>query len=123
MTVAEQPDWGIHAFAAMSILMLMFLYNVGIWSRSYVLPVASGGHSLTKQLIVGLPVGLVTMGLYGKTAIPGLDFGSPNMLFDGATVAGNAIIFGMLSRESLDKLLKTVRPPMPAADGQAPAGG
>ena len=122
MTAAEQPDWGIHVFAGISILALMFLYNVGIWSRSYLLPVASG-NTIAAQLIVGLPVGLLTMGLYGKTAIPGLDFGSPNMLFDGAIVAGNAIIFGMLSRESLDKLLKTVRPPTPPQDGPAPAGG
>lgn len=108
---AEQPDWGIHIFAAASILALMVLYNVGIWSRSVIFPAAA--QSSTKaQLVAGIPAGLITMGLYGKTAIPGLDFGSAGLIYDGVVVAGNAIIFGMLSRDTLDKILGAARPPI-----------
>jgi hypothetical protein len=102
--IQEPADWGVHVFAALSVLLLILLYNFGIVSRSVIMP-PTQVVPLKRQLLAGIPTGLVTMGLYGKTAIPSLSFGSASVIFDAVVIAGNAIVFGMLSRDTLDKMV------------------
>lgn len=117
--IAEPSNMIYFISSAVSLAGLIGLYFFGVWSRSYVMP-AHDDLPVRKQLIVAVPVGLITMGLYAKTAFPAL-VGSPNtMTFDATVMAGYAIIFGMLSRESLDRLLgtfaKSGSPPAPPGD-------
>ena len=109
--VAETPDWGIHLASGLAILVMMVLYNVGILSRSVIFPTGVR-MPIGRQLAAGIPVGLVTTGFYGKTAIMALDFSSSGMLFDASVIGGNVILLGMLSRETLEKMLKSGSPAM-----------
>ncbi|MEA2954005.1 MAG: hypothetical protein QOJ96_3525 [Alphaproteobacteria bacterium] len=113
MVVAESPNIVYHLTAAFGIGLLILLYFFGVWSRSYVLPTAND-LPVRKQFIASVPVGFVTMGLYAKTAFAGLSLASTNLTFDCATMVGYAIIFGMLSRESLERMMKAASPPEPA---------
>lgn len=106
----EPTEFGVHAMTALAVAGLIFLFNFGIWSRSFILPTPDK-MPIRKQLVAGVPSGLITMGFFGKAALPGLVLASPYLVFDVIIVMGNAIIFGMMSRETLDRLLKTVKPP------------
>ena len=86
------------------IIALISLYTFGVWLRSYVFRTEKD-WPIRRQLLASVPVGLITMALYGKTALPGLDFNSPNVAFDICLIAGYTIIFGMLSREALERFL------------------
>ena len=116
----ESPDIVYHVTTALGIASLMALYFFGVWSRSYVLPTADN-ISVKKQFIASVPVGFITMGLYAKTALPTLTITSTNFVFDGSIMIGYAIIFGMLSRESLERMLKTVTPPSAVPGANKPA--
>jgi hypothetical protein len=106
----SEPSNAIYfASTAAGLSVLIALYFFGVWSRSYVLP-AQNDLPIRKQLIVAVPVGLITMGLYAKTAFPALLQQTQTMAFDGAVMAGYAIMFGMLSRESLDRILLSLKP-------------
>ena len=87
----------------LGLLLLMMLYFFGVWSRSYILP-ADRGLSIKRQLVAAVPVGFITMGLYAKTAFPGIHIEGTGV-FDLAIMMGYAIFLGMLSRESLEKIL------------------
>jgi hypothetical protein len=110
MTTPESPDIVYHVTAALAIGILILLYFFGVWSRSYVLP-TDNDLPVKKQMIASVPVGFVTMGLYAKTAFPTLTLASSNFTFDCSVMVGYAIIFGMLSRESLEKMMKAANPP------------
>lgn len=101
---------------AFIILVLLGLYFVGVWLRSYVFP-TNTDWPIKRQLLAGIPVGLLTMALYGKTVIPGLHFNSPDVVYDLCFIAGYTIIFGMMSREALERLMKSAPapdlPPLP----------
>ena len=58
----------------LGLLILMLLYFFGVWSRSYILP-ADTGMSVKRQLVAAVPIGFVTMGLYAKSALPGIHLG------------------------------------------------
>lgn len=103
--VQESQNWMIHINSAIFITLLIAFYNLGIWSRSYIFP-SNVATSLKSQLVAGIPVGLILMGFYGKTAYASVDFKSASLLFDGSVIVGNMIVFGMLSRESLDRILE-----------------
>ncbi len=107
--IAEAPDWGIHLASGLSILVMMILYNVGILSRSIIFP-SDTKLPVGLQLAAGLPVSLFTIGFYGKTAIMALNFASSDMLFDASVIGGNVILLGMMSRETLDKMVKAGSP-------------
>jgi hypothetical protein len=98
------PNWAYHAFPVVGLLFLVGLYFFGVWSRSYIMP-SESDLPVMKQLVAAIPVGLLTMGLYAKSAFQNLS--ADSLAFDGAVMAGYAIIFGMLSRETLERLLKT----------------
>ena len=102
--ISEPAGLSAHANSALGLGILVALYFFGIWSRSYVLP-SKTKLPVTKQLIGGIPVGLLTMGMYAKTTFPGLTIATTDLVPNLAIMAGYAIIFGMLSRESLEKLL------------------
>lgn len=104
----EPMAWGAHGWTAVFILGLIALFNFGIWLRSYVYP-PTMRMRMGVQLAAGVPVGLLLMGMYGRTVYSGLDWESANLLFDGALVCGNIILFGMMSRESLDKIIASSR--------------
>ncbi len=91
----------------LGLLILMLLYFFGVWSRSYILP-ADTGMSVKRQLVAAVPIGFVTMGLYAKSALPGIHLGGTGV-FDFAVMLGYAIFLGMISRESLEKLLATAK--------------
>src|ERR1700726_4212643 len=89
----------------LGVTVLIVCYVFGVWVRSYIYP-ADARSSLKRQLVAAIPVGLVTMGLYAKTALPAIHPDQAGV-FDFVTMLGYAIIFGMLSRESLEKMLST----------------
>jgi hypothetical protein len=104
MNVPEQPDWTYHAFSCLGIVILVLLYFFGVWVRSYIFPTHSQ-LAVGKQLIAAIPIGLITMGIYARSALPAI-FASPKTIeFDVPVALGYAIVFGMLSRESLERLL------------------
>ena len=109
--VPESPNIIYHLTAATGIISLIALYFFGVWSRSYILPTAND-IPVRKQVVASVPVGFVTMGLYAKTALPALTLASTNLAFDCTVMVGYAIIFGMLSRESLERMLKATSPPI-----------
>lgn len=104
----EPMSWGAQGWSAIFIVSLIVLFNFGIWLRSYVYP-PQMSIGMGVQLAAGVPVGLLLMGMYGRTAYSGLDWESANLVFDGALVCGNIILFGMMSRESLDKIIASSR--------------
>ena len=104
MNVPEQPDWVYHAFYGFGIFVLVVLYFFGVWSRSYIFP-AHNQLTVGKQLIAAIPIGLITMGIYGKSALPAMIASKKTIEFDIPIALGYAIIFGMLSRESLERML------------------
>lgn len=99
-----------HATSALGLVVLVALYFFGVWSRSYIMP-AAGDVPVSRQLVAAIPVGLITMGVYAKSAFQAMASAPDSITFDLAVMAGYAIVFGMLSRETLDRLLKgTVAP-------------
>jgi hypothetical protein len=105
-TTESAPNWIYHATTFTAILVLVALYFFGVWLRTYVIP-AQGEMPVSKQLLASIPVGLLTMTAYAKTAFPGVMLAGDNMPYDAMTMLASAILFGMLSRESLDRLLKS----------------
>jgi len=85
------------------VTVLIACYVFGVWLRNYIYPTDST-TPLKRQLMAAIPIGLVTMGVYAKTSFPGLDY-SQDGVFDTAIMFGYAVVFGMLSRESLEKML------------------
>ena len=83
---------------------LVALYFFGVWLRSFVLP-ADSSIPASRQLMAAVPVGFITMGMYAKSALPPLLASKVDVSADIAVVIGYAIILGMMSRESLEKLL------------------
>jgi hypothetical protein len=104
MNVPEQSDLVYHAFSGFGILVLVLLYFFGVWSRSYVFPTHSQ-LPVRKQLIAAIPIGLITMGIYARTALPAIFASQKTIEFDIPIALGYAIVFGMLSRESLERIL------------------
>ena len=94
-------------------LALVALFFFGVWSRSYLYP-ANVTVPFRRQLVAAVPVGLITMAVYAKTVLPGITNGDDDAT-DYALMAGYAIIYGMLSRETLDRILATSKPPMDIA--------
>ena len=92
---------------------LIFCYVFGVWLRNYIYPTDST-TPLKRQLMAAIPIGLVTMGVYAKTSFPGLDY-THDGVFDTAIMFGYAVVFGMLSRESLEKMLSAGGRSAPAA--------
>ena len=93
---------------------LIALYFLGVWSRNYLFP-ADAKQPFKRQLIAALPVGLITMAVYAKSALPTIN-NSETGAFDAVLIVGYAIVYGMLSRETLDKLLgaaSRAAPPAP----------
>jgi hypothetical protein len=112
MASAESADIVYHVTSLVAVACLIGLYLFGVWSRCYVMP-SPQELPLRKQLVAAIPVGLVTMGTYAKTALPTLAQSPENIPFDLAAMAGFAIAFGMLSRESLERLLQAAAPKLP----------
>ncbi len=120
MTIAMEPGLISPLLTNIAgVTILIGCYIFGVWSRTYIYPTDST-MPLKRQLIAAIPVGLVSMGLYGKSAIPALD-STPNGVFDVIVMLGYAVIFGMLSRESLEKILDSGGKKAAAAQPLAPA--
>ncbi|TBY61031.1 hypothetical protein E0H46_30390 [Rhizobium leguminosarum bv. viciae] len=102
--IAEFLQLHLAFIASLCFLVLLFaLFFFGVWSRSYVFP-ADAGQPLRRQFVAALPVGLITMAVYAKSALPTIT-DSANGPFDMSLIAGYAIVYGMLSRESLDRIM------------------
>jgi hypothetical protein len=117
--IAEPTSFGLPLSKGLALLALIGLYFFGVWLRTYVLP-ADTTLSFKRQLAAAIPVGLITMGAYGKTALPPLFNATTDVSGDIAIMIGYVIIFGMMSREALEKLLKS---PMPGVGGAGNGGG
>src|SRR5260221_8695179 len=91
------------------LLGLMGLYTFGVWLRTYVFPTGRD-CSLKRQLLASIPIGLVTMAGYAKTALPSVSVDPNSAVFDISLIAGYAIIFGMLSRDVLERVLQGAAP-------------
>jgi len=100
------------------VTVLIACYVFGVWLRNYIYPTDST-TPLKRQLMAAIPIGLVTMGVYAKTSFPGLDY-SHDGVFDTAIMFGYAVVFGMLSRESLEKMLSAAGRSVPAAPTNGP---
>jgi hypothetical protein len=85
-----------------ALIFLILCYMFGVWLRSYVYP-TSAPMPMGRQILIAIPVGFITMGLYAKSALPPLL--QDNTGTDAAIAIGYAIFLGMLSRETLDKML------------------
>lgn len=105
-TTEPSPSWIYHATTFSAILILALIYFFGVWLRTYVIP-AQGEMPVSKQLLASIPIGLLTMTAYAKTSLPALSYASTNFPYDVVTMLASAMVFGMLSRESLDRLLKS----------------
>jgi len=100
------------------VTVLIACYVFGVWLRNYIYPTDST-TPLKRQLMAAIPIGLVTMGVYAKTSFPALDY-SHDGVFDTAIMFGYAVVFGMLSRESLEKMLSAAGRSVPAAPTNGP---
>jgi hypothetical protein len=109
MATMESSDVIYYVSSSVGLVGLIGLYLFGVWSRSYIMPVANE-LPLRKQLVAAVPVGLFTMGAYAKSALPALAQSHANIPFDVAVMAGYAIVFGMLSRETLERLIQVATP-------------
>jgi hypothetical protein len=89
---------------------LIAIYFFGVWLRTYVLP-TDNHFPVQRQLLAAIPVGFITMGLYAKSAVPPLLSAHYDVSADAAIMVGYAIVLGMMSRETLEKMMSTVRPP------------
>jgi hypothetical protein len=121
MPTAESADILYHLTSTVGLIVLLALYLFGVWSRSYVMPTSSE-LPLRRQLVASIPVGLLTMSAYAKSALPSLAQSQADMPFDLAMMAGYAIVFGMLSRESLERLLQVAVPPLAKVPGGSDVG-
>jgi hypothetical protein len=108
VAVSESPNLLFHGTAFIFSLALVVLYFFGVWSRTYVYPAGSPG-SIRQQLVAGIPVALITVGAYAKTALPTLELSNRNMVFDVIIMAGYIVFVGMISREALDKMVAHFR--------------
>lgn len=106
----SSPNWLHHVTTLSGILALVALYFFGVWSRSYILP-SKNDLSLSRQLVAAIPVGLLTMGVYARSAFEAVALKPDDLAFDVTVMAGYAIVFGMLSRETLERMLKSTTPP------------
>lgn len=116
MATMEPSDALYYITATVALAVLIGLYFFGVWSGSYVMPTPHE-LSLRKQLVAAIPVGLVTMGAYAKSAFPALTQSHANIPFDAAVMGGYAIFLGMLSRETLERLLQGTTTPVGTPPG------
>jgi hypothetical protein len=104
--VQPEPFFGLGLALSKGLALagLIGLYFLGVWIRNYVLP-ADPTFPIKRQLAAALPVGFITMGAYAKSALPPLFASDSDVSADIAIMIGYAIIFGMMSREALEKLM------------------
>ncbi len=120
--IAEPAGFGLPLSKGLALLGLIGLYFFGVWLRTYVLP-ADTTLPFKRQLVAAIPVGLITMGAYGKTALPPLFAATTDVSGDIAIMIGYTIIFGMMSREALEKLLTVPVPGINRGGGGNAGGG
>lgn len=120
--MGEPSDLLYHATSLAGILVLMLFFFFGVWMRSYVMP-TDRSPPIRKQMVAAVPVAFITMGIYAKSAFAALTVNSSTMTFDLCLMLGYAIIFGMLSRETLDRLLSGAHIGGPAAGPDRPPKG
>ena len=104
-TIAVSTDLSAFLTNACGVTVLLLCYIFGVWSRNYVYP-SDSTTPLRRQLIAAIPIGFISMGIYGKTALTHLDQ-TPDVVFEIITMLGYSVVFGMLSRESLERLLSS----------------
>jgi hypothetical protein len=112
--IPEPSNLPILITNALGLAALIGFYFFGVWSRTYIFP-TDAAFSIGRQLVAAVPVGFVTMGLYAKSALPPLLQGRDDVAADIAIAIGYAIILGMMSRETLEKLLRAAPAPKPPA--------
>lgn len=120
--IAESSGLGLPLSKGLALIGLIGLYFFGVWLRTYVFP-ADTTLPFKRQLAAAVPVGLITMGAYGKTALPPLFTATTDVSADIAIMVGYTIIFGMMSREALEKLLKAPVPVLNRGSGDNHADG
>jgi hypothetical protein len=118
----ETSGIGLPLSKGLALIGLIGLYFFGVWLRTYVLP-ADTTLPFKRQLAAAIPVGLITMGAYGKAALPPLFTATSDVSGDIAIMIGYTIVFGMMSREALEKLLKSPIPGLNRGGGGGNAGG
>lgn len=91
-----------------ALVVLIGAYFGGVMLRYRLLP-ADTAQPWHLQLAAAVPVGLLTMGGYAKSAVPPILQARSDVAFDIAIALGYAIILGMISREALDKLIQHAR--------------
>ncbi len=96
----EPPNWTYYAYCLVIVMVLVGSYFFGVWLRSHVWK-GDTALSFGKQLLMAVPVGLITMVIYARSVVYAMLQSPETIVFDAVLAVGNAIIFGMLSRESL----------------------
>ncbi len=109
MPIAQEPSFvPLLLTNFLAVCVLIGFYFFGVWSRNFVFP-ADKNLSWGKQLVAAIPVGFITMGVYAKSALPPLTHGTGDAAFDVFVTLGYAIVLGMMSRETLEKILGATR--------------
>jgi hypothetical protein len=108
--LAEPSNFPILITNAIAVAVLISIYFFGVWLRTFILP-PEKTVPVSRQLVAAIPAGLITMGVYAKSALPPLLASKGDVSADIAITIGYAIILGMMSRETLDKLLTTTKTP------------
>ena len=121
MTVATEPGSAVALTNSIGFGVLLGGYVFGVWIRKYILPTGSPSP-LWRELLLAIPAGFVVLGGYAKITVPAVFADqSGSGVFDGAIAIGYAIFFGMLSRETLGKMLAGFGKNMPAVGPGGPS--
>ena len=65
-TIPESSNYVYHLTTALGLAVLIGLYLLGTWSRTFVMPIHAP-IPMRKQIIATVPVGCVTMSIYAKS--------------------------------------------------------
>ena len=121
MPHAEPSNFSYHIGSALCIAALLALYLIGVCLRSYV--ARSSADVSFRHVLLGVPAGIVTMVPYARSSYDGLQLSSSSLSFDIAIMIGYAMIFGMMSRETIDRMAQHFgNRGLSDIEGQAPSG-
>jgi hypothetical protein len=105
---SEPANLVYHLSTFGGIALLLVLYLTGAWVRSFLLP-PKGNLPVWQQLLAGTVVGCPLMVWYAGNVFPRLSTASHNLVFDLFQMVGYAMVMGLLSRETLDRIVAKAR--------------
>jgi hypothetical protein len=102
ITVPEPSNYLLFVAHSVALILLLMLYSAGVWSRSFVIPTISSLS--TKGLLISTAaMGLITIGVYTRSAFASVAQSEHNIVFDCMIMCLYSIFLGMITREGLEK--------------------